>query len=227
MAEEPLYLSQLPRAEPEPLTSQEQKILNEIKDREEWQRNLVPFMVAATKHYFAWVAGFAVSALGFFTQMARTGEWAWLWWLCFALGVLVSSFQTWNDQERIIRHLIKRLVSVETELNDRTKPQRTLDSLAAPMAKGSELRQRCGMFGRATFDVKATQAEAEQWAKEVRAVLAAEVGAMAVYDFDHGNFTFVGAATEGLPTYLFVNQHVAGLSKVIEDLRKKTVAGGG
>jgi hypothetical protein len=107
----------IPRKEAITLSGQEQAIIDEIREREQWQKDLKPWAIAAIKHYIAWLSGLVVSVAGFF-GMQNQGTLAWLWWMALAVGVLVSSFQTWKDQEKIIKELARRLTEKDTELQE-------------------------------------------------------------------------------------------------------------
>src|ERR1051325_1021980 len=101
----------------ETLTPEAKAILDDIRKREAWQQDLKPWGIALTKHYVAWLAGLIVSCGGFFG--VQPGQW--LWWFALAAGVLISSFQTWHDQENIIRKLANRAAATEAEIGALTR----------------------------------------------------------------------------------------------------------
>jgi len=52
------------------------------------------------KHFFAWIAGMVVSAVGFIWQLEALESVNFAWWSLTILGFMVAGFQTWREDRR-------------------------------------------------------------------------------------------------------------------------------
>lgn len=93
------------------------------------------------------------------------------------------------------------------------------EELAPQLAKGLDLKNRCGLFGRAAIDHRALSVEAHVWAEEVEKYLANTLGQMAALAFRSANYS--GATSNpgiGWDNFMFIGARVMGLKQVLKDL---------
>jgi TIR domain len=114
----------------------------------------------------------------------------------------------------------KTIASVPKKtLADRPPVWGIREQLAPLLAQGYALKKRCGLFGKANIDYTAFTKEAHKWADEVKAILSAQAGNMAVVKFENTDYSAVTSNPGiGWDAFIFISARMAGLKHILNRL---------